>query len=53
MKYYIETDTDEERFLLEEDSICYGCKYFIGGEDGCNPPNSCIEGSMNGYRVEG
>lgn len=39
----------EPRFLLEEDSVCFGCKYFFGGEDGCNPPNICIEGSLNSY----
>jgi len=41
----------EPRFMLDEDSICYGCKYYEGGD--CNPPEICIEGSMNGYRMDG
>lgn len=52
-KFYFEVNTDEERFLLDEDSICYGCKYFVVGEEGCSVPDICIEGSMNGYRMEG
>lgn len=46
-------EADEPRFWLDDDSICYGCKYYIGGEDGCNPPDICIEGSVNGYRMDG
>lgn len=53
----------EPRFLLDEDSVCYGCEYFIGeveigipvpeenltcgGTCDCNMP--CIDGSMNDY----
>lgn len=40
---------EDERFLLDEDSICYGCQYYIGGEEGCNPPNICTEGSLNNF----
>lgn len=55
----------EPRFRLDEDSVCYGCDYFVseweigvpvpeedlncGGICDCN--EDCIEGSMNGYRV--
>lgn len=40
----------EKTFYNEdEDSICYGCQYYIGGEEGCNPPNICIEGSLNNF----
>lgn len=37
----------EPRFLLDPDSICYGCKYYLSDEIECNPPNICVEGSMN------
>lgn len=63
----VTTDTDEPRFLLDMDSICYGCKYYVsadevdeavsednvlcGGVCDCNEP--CYGGNMNGYRMEG
>lgn len=40
---------ENPELLLDEDSICYGCQHYTGGEDGCNPPNICIEGSLNKY----
>ena len=46
-------EKDEPRFLLDDDSICYGCPYFVGGEEKCNSPKPCIEGQMNNYRQEG
>lgn len=50
----METDKNiEARFLLDMDSLCYGCRYFNGGEDGCSTPNICVMGSMNGYRMDG
>lgn len=48
----VEKVIDEPRFLLDGDSICYGCRYYIGGEEGCNTSNTCIEGSMNDYGIE-
>ena len=45
-------DNVEPKFLLDQDSICFGCKYFDGKEN-CRTPQLCIEGSMNGYRMEG
>jgi hypothetical protein len=55
-KDHIETFTkslvEEPRFQLDIDSVCYGCHYYAG-EDICNTPQPCIEGSMNGYRMEG
>lgn len=58
--------TIEPRFLLDKDSICYGCKYYIsvddvdvpvpeddvscGGVCDCNEP--CFEGNLNEYRAE-
>lgn len=54
-------ESDEPRFSLEEDSICYGCEYYTGealDEDdvemnGCIVNQPCFEGNMNGYRMEG
>ncbi|MDD4378321.1 MAG: hypothetical protein PHH48_09315 [Eubacteriales bacterium] len=46
-------DGDEPRFLLDEDSICYGCQHYIDAEDGCNPLEICIEGNLNDYRMDG
>jgi len=43
---------NEERFLLDEDSICYGCQYY-SDDGGCDSQQSCIEGNMNGYRMDG
>lgn len=45
-------EADEPRYLLEEDSVCYGCQYYDDNEN-CTTPQICIEGSMNGYRMEG
>lgn len=45
-------EAEELRFSLDTDNICYGCKYY-DDEWECNPPELCIEGSMNGYRMEG
>ena len=49
-------EPDEARFELEEDSVCYGCKYYTGtddgGDTGCEVQQLCCEGSMNGYRME-
>lgn len=47
------TCPEEPRFLIEEDSICYGCPYFKDEDKECNPPDVCVEGSMNGYRMNG
>ena len=44
---------DEPRFKLDMDSICYGCEYYNGEEEPCTTPEPCIQGSMNGYRLEG
>ena len=46
-------EADEPRYYLDEDSICYGCRYYIDEEEGCNPPEICAEGSLNSYRMEG
>lgn len=46
---------DEPRYLLDEDSICYGCQYYKGeenGEDICETPEPCMGGHMNGYRMD-
>jgi len=45
-------ESDEPRFLLDEDSICYGCQYYID-EENCTTPEPCIQGHMNGYRMDG
>ena len=45
-------DSEEPRFLLDMDSVCYGCQYYTG-EEICNTPQPCISGSMNGYRMDG
>ena len=45
-------EDNELRFLLDEDSICYGCRYYEDDEN-CITPQPCIEGRMNGYRMNG
>jgi hypothetical protein len=48
---------DEPRFSLDPDSICYGCQYYTKDEDeegdNCTTPEPCIQGNMNGYRMDG
>jgi len=36
-------------FLLEVDSLCYGCRYFVGTNENCSTPNPCFGGNMNTY----
>jgi|LakMenEpi03Aug12_release.lakeMendotaPanAssembly.Ray.scaffolds.fasta_scaffold1326657_1 hypothetical protein len=48
-----EPNEDEPKFALELDSICYGCKYFVGEDEDCTTPKPCIGGNMNGYRMDG
>ena len=45
-------EKDEARFYLDEDSICYGC-YYYAEDGGCDCIKDCVEGNMNGYRMEG
>jgi len=45
-------DDDKLGFSLGEDSICYGCQYY-SGDGGCDTPQPCVEGRMNGYRMDG
>lgn len=33
----------------DTDSLCYGCNYFNGDEEKCNPPTICVEGNLNDY----
>ena len=57
---------NEPRFLLDEDSICYGCQYYRSkreiihdhtdddfDENGgcCDVHCICADGNMNGYRM--
>lgn len=56
----------EPRFLLDKESICYGCKYFKAVKDcdfepypddiicggACDCVNPCFEGSQNDYGLE-
>ena len=44
-------ESDEPRYFLEKDSICYGCPWYE--EEGCNSEMPCIEGNLNTYRMEG
>ena len=53
----------EPRFMLDKESICYGCQYFKATEDcdfepypddvvcggACDCANPCFEGSQNNY----
>ena len=41
----------EERFLLDEDSICYGCEFYRS-EEQCNIDGICVEGSKNTYNIK-
>lgn len=49
-------EKDEPSFFLDEDSQCYGCEYYEGESEEfgeCHPPELCVCGSMNGYRMNG
>jgi len=48
-------EADEPRFLLDPDSVCYGCQFYESGlfDDECTTPEPCIQGNMNGYRMDG
>lgn len=58
--YDDEEDEEAPRFLLDEDSICYGCFHYVGAEidengkeiDGCSVKTMCVGGNMNGYRMD-
>jgi hypothetical protein len=52
-EFWDKQENKEPRFLLDMDSICYGCQYFVGENDDCKTPQPCIEGGMNGYRADG
>lgn len=57
---------NEPRFMLDKESICYGCQYFKKVEDcggipavddiisggACDCANPCFEGSQNDYGLE-
>ncbi len=42
---------ENQSLLLDEDSICYGCQHYTGGENDCDTSNICIEGSLNKYKT--
>jgi hypothetical protein len=44
---------EDKEYEAEFDSICYGCKYFVGEDEDCTTPKPCIGGNMNGYRMDG
>lgn len=52
MNFGDKQESDEPRFLLDMDSICYGCHYFAGEDVECETPQPCVEGNMNGYRMD-
>lgn len=43
----------EPRYLLDKDSVCYGCQcYEPDEENDCSSPRLCINGNVNDYRED-